>query len=691
MSKRDLLVEIGTEELPPKALKRLSQAFSDAITAGLDEAGLGYGGVRGFASPRRLAVRVSELDTAQRDKTVERRGPAVAAAFDDDGQPTKAAEGFARSCGVTVDALERVQTGKGEWLVFRQQQPGQATSVLIPDIVATALEQLPIPKRMRWGDSKAQFVRPVHWIVLLFGDQVIDAELLGVRTGNLTRGHRFHHPEPIAVSAPSDYEPLLEKAFVIADFDHRRERVREQVEAVASTAGGKAVIDPGLLDEVTAMVEWPVALLGDFDREFLDIPPEVLISAMKGHQKYFHVVDDDGNMLPHFITVANIESRDITVVREGNERVIRPRLSDARFFWEQDRKLPLAERLEGLRQVVFQNRLGSLYDKVVRMRTLAGLIAGQLGGDSNLAERAAELCKCDLATEMVGEFPELQGIMGRYYALHDGEDPAVATAIADHYLPRFAGDTLPGDTVAQAVALADRIDTLVGIFGIGQAPTGDKDPFALRRAALGVIRILIEHALSLDLLVLLIEARELINAQQPGLVADTTDDAVYDFVIGRLRVYYAGQGFAHDEIDAVVCLRPTRLDELDRRLHALAAFRKLGEAEALAAANKRISNILKKSANGDIPAFDESLLNEPAEIALFQAIVEVGQAVEPLFDLGDYTGAMQLLAGLRGVVDDFFDHVMVNVDDIALRHNRLSLLLMLRNLFLRVADLSRLQ
>jgi glycyl-tRNA synthetase beta chain len=692
MSTRDLLIEIGTEELPPKALKQLSDAFTSGIREGLAQAELGHAAVSGLASPRRLAVIVRDLDESQQDKTVERRGPAVTAAFNDDGTPSKAAEGFARSCGVTIEQLERLKTDKGEWLVFHQAQPGQPTNTLIPDIIQSSLDQLPIPKRMRWGDLKAQFVRPVHWIVLLYGDELIEAELLSVRSGRQSRGHRFHHPDTIEISSPSDYEQqLLDTGMVIVDFEQRREKVRAQVDAVAAEAGGQAVIDEELLDEVTAMVEWPVALLGNFDTSFLEIAPEALISAMKGHQKYFHVVDGQGTMLPHFITVANIDSKDMSVVREGNERVIRPRLSDAGFFWNQDRKTKLADRLDGLKHVVFQNKLGTLYDKVTRIQTLAGLIANQLGGDSTAAERAAALAKCDLGTEMVGEFPDLQGIMGRYYARHDGEDEAVAEAIADHYRPRFSGDDLPAGIIGQAVSLADKLDTLVGIFGIGQAPTGDKDPFALRRAALGVIRILIELDLQLDLPVLILEARELFNAQQPGLLHDQVDDEVYGFITGRLPVYYSSQGFGHDEIEAVVCLRPAQLNDLDRRLRALAAFRKLAEAESLSAANKRISNIIRKSADGEIPAFDESRLQDDAEKQLFGDIITISQRVDPLFAQGDYTAAMQALAGLKTVVDNFFDNVMVNVDDTALRNNRLSLLSMLRNLFLRVADLSRLQ
>lgn len=689
---RDLLVEIGTEELPPKALRRLSQAFVDGVRRGLAEAGLDHGAVHPYATPRRLALRVCDVSETQPDQTVERRGPAVTAAFDEEGVPTKAAEGFARSCGVEVSDLETLETDKGAWLVHRTLQRGQPTTALVPAIVTRALDTLPIPKRMRWGALDVQFVRPVHWVVLLFGDAVIDAEILGVRSGRETRGHRFHHPGPIHIGEPAAYAPLLEtEGRVLADFDVRREAIRGQVLEAAAAAGGRAVIDDALLDEVTAMVEWPMAILGAFEDRFLEVPPEALVAAMKGHQKYFHVVDEAGALLPRFIAVSNIESRDPDVVRAGNERVIRPRLADAAFFWQQDRKQPLSSRLERLRDVVFENRLGSMFDKVERTTRLAGILAGSLGTDRYAAERAAQLCKCDLMTDMVGEFPELQGVMGRYYAAADGEPAEVAAAVEEHYRPRYAGDRLPEHGAGQALALADKLDTLVGIFAIGEPPTGDRDPYALRRAALGVLRIAIELDLDLDLPAALDAACAEYSRQREGLPPAGTGEAVYEFILGRLPQYYGARGVRQDEIEAVACLRPPRLNDLDKRLQALAEFRTLPEAESLAAANKRISNILKKT-NAPVAAQVRSdLLVEEAERTLAAELARAREAVEPLLRQRRYTEAMARLAGLRATVDGFFDGVMVMVEDDALRGNRLALLSSLRSLFLEVADLSQLQ
>lgn len=692
MSTRDLLIEIGTEELPPKALSRLSQAFHDGVQEGLARADLSHAGIKTYATPRRLALLVTALQDGQSDKQVERRGPALTSAFDDEGCPTQAAKGFARSCGVEVEDLEKQETDKGSWLVFRMQQRGESTQQLVPDIVREALDRLPIPKRMRWGSLKEQFVRPVHWVILLFGDEVIPANILSVEAQRETRGHRFHHPDSIYIGEPAAYAPLLEsQGHVIADFADRREAIRGQVLEIARSVQGTAVIDDDLLDEVTSMVEWPVAVLGNFEQRFLQVPAEALVSAMKNHQKYFHVVDAQGKLLPHFITVSNIESHDPDKVREGNERVIRPRLSDAEFFWNQDRRQPLANHLETLRNVVFQNKLGSLYDKTQRTRDLAVAIAMALSADTNLAGRAAELCKCDLMSSMVGEFPELQGIMGRYYALHDGEASEVATAIDEHYMPRFSGDALPATPAGQCTALADKLDTLVGIFGIGQVPTGDKDPFALRRTALGVLRILVELDLDLNVSELLHSAVENYNQQNGSIVPASTADEVMDFILARLQVYYSSQGIAHDEIDAVLCLRPEVLQDSDKRLHALSEFRKLPQAESLAAANKRISNILKKTGDKIPESWDESLLVEPAEKKLGHQLQDLRIKLEPLYAQQDYASAMKLLAGLRENVDAFFDHVMVMTDDESLRNNRLALLNTLRNLFLRVADLSRLQ
>lgn len=691
MTARDLLVEIGTEELPPKALKKLSAAFTQAVVDGLNKAGLQHAAVQSYASPRRLATLVMSLTVTQADKEVLRRGPALTAAFKADGTVSPAAMGFAKSNGVKVEDLERLETPEGAWLVFRKLEKGQATATLLPGIVQAALDALPIPKRMRWGNSSAQFVRPVHWVVLLFGDAVIDAEILGVRTGRETRGHRFLHPAKLCIGEPAAYAPLLEtEGQVLADFAVRREAIRGQVLKAAAQLKGTAVIDDDLLDEVTGMVEWPAAVTGNFEARFLSVPSEALISTMKANQKYFHVVDAHGKLLPHFITIANIESRDVNAVRAGNERVIRPRLTDAAFFWDQDRKKKLADHLGDLKTVVFQNKLGTLYDKVQRVAKLAGHIGAALGANVEQCERAALLSKCDLLTHMVGEFPELQGIMGRYYAQHDGEAADVAQALDEQYMPRFAGDTLPLSKVGQAVAIADKLDTLVGIFGIGQAPTGDKDPFALRRAALGALRIMIEKRLELNLSDLL-DAIIQRGFGSNWLSVTTAATPVYDFMMERLRAYYADAGVDADAFEAVLALRPSQPYDFDRRVRAVTAFRKLPEAASLSAANKRIGNILKQ-AGGDISGdVNSALLKDAAERSLADTLAALSKEVTPLFNASDYTGALQKLAALRATVDTFFDQVMVMADDPALRANRLALLNQLRALFLRVADISRLQ
>ncbi len=693
MNTRDLLIEIGTEELPPKALKRLSEAFGAGIRDGLKGAELAHGELSVYASPRRLAVRVDELVEVQADKIIERRGPALTAAFGEDGCPTKAAEGFARSCGLdSVDELDRIETDKGAWLMYRAEQPGRPAAALIPDIVRGALDRLPIPKRMRWGALDAEFVRPVHWVVLLFGDETIEAEILAVNSGRETRGHRFHHPQALYIAEPAAYAPLLEtEGFVVADFAVRREAVRAQVLEAGRKLGGEAVIDEALLDEVTAMVEWPLAIAGDFEERFLDVPAEALISTMKANQKYFHLIDANGKLMPHFITVANINSRNPQRVREGNERVIRPRLSDAEFFWTQDRKRRLDSRIEALKDILFQKQLGTLYDKVERVAGLAGDIADDLQANRAWAERAAWLAKCDLMTEMVYEFPELQGIMGRYYALHDGEPEEVALALDEQYLPRFAGDELPATPTGQALAIADKLDTIVGMFGIGQPPTGSKDPFALRRAALGLLRIVIERQLPLDLPALIARA---VKGLGERLTASDVATQVFDFMMDRLRAYYHDSGVGADVFDAVHAQRPTQPLDFDRRVRAVNHFRRLPQADSLTAANKRIANILRQAAEKgiEVPAeVDASRLSEPAEQALADRLNALEREVVPLFDARDYEPALARLAGLREAVDRFFDDVMVMVDDQALRANRLALLARLRNLFLRVADLSRLQ
>ncbi|MDH5408879.1 MAG: glycine--tRNA ligase subunit beta [Gammaproteobacteria bacterium] len=685
MSQRDLLIEIGTEELPPKALKKLSTAFCNETRDGLKKADLGFKEIKTYAAPRRLALLISDLDEAQQDKTVERHGPAVKAAFDADGNPTKAAEGFARSVGMSVSDLE-TKDGK---LFFAKSEKGQPTSSLIPEIVQNALDKLPIPKRMRWGDLDAQFVRPVQWVVLLFGDEVIEAEILSVKSGRESRGHRFHHPDSIYIPKPSEYEVLLEsEGKVIADFDRRRDTVRARVEEVAAKSGGTAVIDEALLDEVNSMVEWPVPVLGKFEERFLDVPQEALISTMKANQKYFHLVDKQGKLLPNFITISNVDSTNIDVVREGNERVIRPRFADAEFFWNQDRKHKLEDRLKSLKTVVFQKDLGSLYEKSQRVSKIAGDIAKQLGSDKQQAQRAALLSRCDLMSEMVYEFPELQGIMGRYYASHDKEPGDIAQALDEFYMPRFAGDELPQTQTGQALALAERIDTLVGIFGIGQPPTGSKDPFALRRAALGVLRIIIECKLDLDLQKYIDQAVKLL---QDKIKAKNIGEQVFDFLMERLRAYYQDQGVAHDTFEAVLEVKPVKPVDFDDRINAVTAFRKMAEAESLAAANKRISNIIKK-AKVKIPAkFDKKLLQDQEEKELATQLAATTKEVTPLLKNHDYENAMQAMAKLRDVVDTFFDKVMVMSDDKKLRDNRLALLNQLRDLFLNVADISVLQ
>jgi glycyl-tRNA synthetase beta chain len=689
VEQKDLLVEIGTEELPPRALRALSKSFTTEVVSGLGKAELSFNQVTRYATPRRLAIWITALASQQDDKKIERRGPALTAAFDESGNPSKAAKGFAKSCGVSVDDLDRMDNKKGSWLCFRSDQKGAMASELLPGIVSDALAKLPIPKRMRWGAGEAEFVRPVHWVILLHGEEVVPAEILGIRASHHTRGHRFHHPEALTILEPSNYARLLEeRGYVMADFEKRKEKVREQITVKGKELGGEAVIDVDLLDEVTALVEWPVALAGSFEKRFLEVPHEALISTMEDNQKYFSVVDGEGHLMPHFITVANIESADPAKVIEGNERVIRPRFADAAFFWKQDRKQTLASRIESLKSVTFQKKLGSLYDKSGRVGILATEIAASMGADVKQVERAAQLCKCDLMTDMVGEFPKLQGIAGRYYAQHDGEPDAVAAALEEQYLPRQAGDSLPSHGVAQSLALADRIDTLMGIFGIGQKPTGARDPFALRRASLAVLRILIEGELDLDLQSLLQSAA---SGLQGKIEAKKAPKDCLDYILDRLKAYYLDQGLSADVIDAVMAQRPTRPLDFDHRVRSVNLFQQLPEAGSLAAANKRIRNILRK-VDGVLPTIvDPEHLIEPAENELFKNVHALESEVSILFDEGRYEPALLRLAGLRESVDKFFDDVMVMSDDEALKLNRLALLNSVGNLFLRAADLSRLQ
>ena len=686
---RDFLVEIGTEELPPKALPTLEAAFREALVKGLEAAGLAPSGAHSWAAPRRLAVLARDVPLSQPDRETERRGPALSAAFDEDGNPTKAALGFAQSCGISIDEIGKIETDKGAWIAYRSIEAGRPAAELLPGIVEKALAALPIPRRMRWGDGDAEFVRPAHWVVLLHGDAVVPGTVLGIPAGRETRGHRFHHPQPIRIAEPAAYAPLLEtEGHVMPDFAARREAILGQVQEAASRLGGRALIPDALLDEVTALVEWPCAVSGTFEERFLAVPQEALIGTMQDNQKYFAVVDEAGRLMPHFVTVANIESREPERVSEGNARVIRPRLADAEFFWDRDRRTPLEARLEGLKTVVFQHGLGSLHDKAERIARLAGRIAPRIGVDRAHAERAARLAKCDLQTLMVYEFPELQGVMGRHYALHDGEPEDVAWAIEEHYLPRHAGDALPERGTGRAVALADRLDTLVGIFAAGLKPTGDKDPYALRRAALGIVRILVEGGLDLDLAALIDEAAEGLSDR---LDARPVTGEVFDFAMERLRGYFAERGIAYDTLDAVLACRPTRPCDIERRLRAVEHFRQLPEAASLAAAHKRIHNLLKK-VEGELPStVDPARFAEPAEGALHAELERLERETGPLFDGGDYEPALTLLAALQTPVDAFFDGVMVMAEDAGLRNNRLALLNRLSALFLKTADLSRLQ
>ena len=687
MATQDFLVELGTEELPPKALKPLSDAFTQGIARGLEEAGIEFGRIEAFAAPRRLAVRIRSLADAQPDKSVEKRGPAVKAAFDDAGNPTRALTGFATSLGVTPDQLDTLETDKGAWVVYRTVEQGKPTVELMPELVEQSLAGLPIPKRMRWGAHRTEFVRPVHWVIMLFGNKVIDRPVMGLTPGNKTRGHRFHCPKSLIVPTPGDYEVVLkQEGYVIADFTERREQIRAGVTELAEKeASGKAVIDEDLLDEVTALNEWPVPLMGRFEERFLEVPAEALISSMKEHQKYFHVVAADGEMLPLFITVANIESKDPAQVISGNEKVIRPRLSDAAFFYETDRKTRLEARVDALKPIVFQEKLGSIYDKSVRVAALARKIADAIGSDPALAERAAMLAKTDLVTEMVLEFTDLQGIMGQYYAANDGEPEDVAKALNEQYMPRFAGDDLPTTQTGCAIAIADRLDSLVGLFGINQPPSGTRDPFALRRASLGVLRIIIERRLPLDLQTCCEWAQESFTV----LTEQDTASTVVDYILERFRAHYDEQGIGAEVYLAVHARRPTRPLDFDRRVKAVEAFRQLPEAQALASANKRVSNILTKQGGDSIgETVDASLLRDSAEKALAAQVDQQADKVLPLFENGDYASALSSLANLRKPVDNFFDEVMVMADDEAIRNNRLALLNRLRNLFLRVADIS---
>ena len=688
MTTQNFLVEIGTEELPPKALKTLATSFADNVEAELNQAGLTFDKIEWFAAPRRLAVKVLNLATQQPSKEIEKRGPAVSAAFDAEGKPTKAAEGWARGCGITVEQAERIATDKGEWLVHRAKIEGQPTKNLLNDIVANALAKLPIPKPMRWADKTVQFIRPVHTVTMLLGDELIEGEILGVVSARTIRGHRFLGEKEFEIQHADQYPKLLrEKGSVVADFNERKAEILAKSQAKATALGGVADIEESLLEEVTSLVEYPNVLAAKFEERFLAVPAEALVYTMKGDQKYFPIYDKDGKLLPHFIFVSNINPEDPTAIIEGNEKVVRPRLTDAEFFFKTDLKQKLVDRLPRLETVLFQQQLGTLKDKTDRIEQLAGEIAKQIGADEAKAKRAGLLSKCDLMTNMVFEFTDTQGVMGMHYARHDGEDEEVAVALNEQYMPRFAGDELPKSLVASAVALADKFDTLTGIFGIGQAPKGSADPFALRRAALGALRIIVEKNLPLDLEDLVKKSAALFGDKltNKNVVAD-----VVDFMLGRFRAWYQDEGIAVDVIQAVLARRPTRPADFDARVRAVSHFRTLDSAEALAAANKRVSNILAK-ADAAIGEINLIACVEPAEKALAEAVLALRTEVQPLIAQGDYTAVLDKLANLRAPVDSFFDNVMVNAEDPALRQNRLAILNTLQDLFLQVADISVLQ
>ena len=686
--KENFLVEIGTEELPPKALKTLATSFVDNVEVELNQAGLSFDKIEWFAAPRRLAVKVLNLATQQPSKEIEKRGPAVSAAFDAEGKPTKAAEGWARGCGITVEQAERIATDKGEWLVHRAKIEGQPTKNLLNDIVANALAKLPIPKPMRWADKTVQFIRPVHTVTMLLGDELIEGEILGVASARTIRGHRFLGEKEFEIQHADQYPQLLrEKGSVVADFNERKAEILAKSQAKATALGGVADIEESLLEEVTSLVEYPNVLAAKFEERFLAVPAEALVYTMKGDQKYFPIYDKDGKLLPHFIFVSNINPEDPTAIIEGNEKVVRPRLTDAEFFFKTDLKQKLVDRLPRLETVLFQQQLGTLKDKTDRIEQLAGEIAKQIGADEAKAKRAGLLSKCDLMTNMVFEFTDTQGVMGMHYARHDGENEEVAVALNEQYMPRFAGDELPKSLVASAVALADKFDTLTGIFGIGQAPKGSADPFALRRAALGALRIIVEKNLPLDLEDLVKKSAALFGDKltNQNVVAD-----VVDFMLGRFRAWYQDEGIAVDVIQAVLARRPTRPADFDARVRAVSHFRTLDSAEALAAANKRVSNILAK-ADAAIGEINLTACVEPAEKALAEAVLALRTEVQPLIAQGDYTAVLDKLANLRAPVDSFFDNVMVNAEDPALRQNRLAILNTLQGLFLQVADISVLQ
>ncbi|MCL0014809.1 glycine--tRNA ligase subunit beta [Providencia rettgeri] len=689
MTQQTFLVEIGTEELPPKALRSLAESFAANFTAELDGADIAHGAVTWFAAPRRLALKVADLAASQPDREVEKRGPAISQAFGPDGQPTKAAEGWARGCGITVDQAERLTTDKGEWLLYRAQMKGQAVSELLVDMTSRALAKLPIPKLMRWADKDTQFVRPVHTVTLLLGSDVIEGEILGIKSGRTIRGHRFMGEAEFTIDNAEQYPAILrERGKVMADYAERKAVIKADAEKAAQALGGQADLTDSLLEEVTSLVEWPVVLTAKFEEKFLDVPSEALVYTMKGDQKYFPVYDKAGKLMPNFIFVANIESSDPQQIISGNEKVVRPRLADAEFFFKTDRKQRLEDNLPRLETVLFQKQLGTLRDKTDRLEALAGWIASKIGADVNHATRAGLLAKCDLMTNMVFEFTDTQGVMGMHYARHDGESEDVALALKEQYQPRFSGDALPSTDVSAALALAEKMDTLAGIFGIGQHPKGDKDPFALRRAALGVLRIIVEKGYQLDLVEMTEEAARLYGDK---LTNENVVNDVVEFMLGRFRSWYQELGYSIDTIQAVLARRPTQPADFDARVKAVTHFRSLEEAQALAAANKRVSNILSKSEEKLADNVLASVLKTPEEVKLATHVVVLQDKLAPMFAERNYQEALVELASLRDIVDEFFANVMVMDEGQAVRINRLTLLSQLRELFLKVADISLLQ
>jgi glycyl-tRNA synthetase beta chain len=709
---KSLLIELGTEELPPKALDELSSAFLRGICDGLAKRGVdaALDEARAYASPRRLAVHIPGVSAAQPEQAIERRGPALAAALDADGQPSKALRGFAQSCGVDVEQLEKLETDKGAWFVWRTLKPGQPVAALLPEIIDEALKALPIPRPMRWADHDYSFVRPVHWLVILHGAEIIDGEVLGLRSGRKSRGHRFMHPQLVHVADADGWLDAMRAANVLADPVERRERIRDQIEQLAESTGGVPQLDDALLDELANLTEWPVAIACTFEREFLEVPPEALVTTMVANQKFVPVFDADGQLTEHFIGIANIQSKDPSEIRRGYERVIRPRFADAKFFWDEDLKTPLASYQEQLKSVTYQQALGSLWDKSVRVAELARIIANRVGVDAASATRAAALGKCDLLTRMVGEFPELQGVMGRYCAAHDGEPADVAAALDSYYQPRFGGDAIAADRLGQVLAVAERLDTLAGIFAVGMKPGGNKDPFALRRAALGLARTLIEGGLELDLRGSFVEALELLpdaalaaglkagkDGKPPALNAGQRRaillDELYDFVLDRLRSYYADQGFDNAQFEAVLAVQPASLADFDRRLRAVAEFGRRPEAISLAAANKRVANILRKQAEeAGAPVVGHVVhpvhFEADAERELADALASAQSDTAVALAAGDYTAVLARLSQLQAPVDTFFDSVLVNADDPAVRANRLALLGQLKAQFSAIADIA---